>query len=77
MFEKFGVFVAGTQLNAFIQKEAKFVRIYCMLIQQSGLFRWHICFFRHWQKCHHNNNILFPESLENEKRKDKPNQNPS
>lgn len=39
MFEKFGVFVAGTQLNAFIQKEAKFVRIYCMLIQQSGLFR--------------------------------------
>lgn len=39
MFEKFGVFVAATQLNAFIQKEAKFVRIHCMLIQQSGLFR--------------------------------------
>lgn len=39
MFEKFGVFLAGTQLNAFIQKEVKFVRIYCMFIQQSGLLR--------------------------------------
>lgn len=37
MFEKFGVFVAGTLLNAFIWKEAKFVRMHCMLIQQSGL----------------------------------------
>lgn len=39
MFQRIGVFVAGTQLNAFIQKEAKFVILYCMLIQQSGLFR--------------------------------------
>lgn len=69
MFEEFDVLACGRDTAEWFCLEGsegcfcqKMLNVYTT-ISPLG---WHICFFRDWQKCSYNSNILSPELLEKE-----------